>query len=823
MYRKFYSLLLLCAVASADAAAADDGKTVKVEQFQLVGPYALQAPAMIDSTDIDRKKYDASQMLNSAPTKKKALARPWSGSVLPVVAGSSSAGELKFCITPKSYTVGKLNVKGPKHFKVFVDGTEKKGELNLIPTPHLISITYMCDADKADSIDVQFEYTKGIGVEVSDGSVRRYMLSDNMNGLKLSGSTISPDGKYALVGYRHTENGGKSVAYTDLMEVATKRVVSRFQSSQAPRWMPSSSEVVFYQTIGKTKQLYRQNPSTGVTRLWIDNLPEGGWRIAPTEDYLIMTVSENAGEKRPDVYQIIEPDDRQPGWREHEYLAKYDIATGMLSRLTFGNKSMHLSDISPDGKRLLMGYGKRRLTRQPFYLSTVIELNLLTMTCDTIISREGFMGSISYGPDGNSLLITGGPDFMNGLGSVLDKDEIANSYDNQLYIMDRTTRQVRPVTKNFNPSVDGRPTWSKYDGMIYFKAENQDLMTFYRLNPKTGAIAEITTPENYLYGFSMASHAPVALHWGQTPVVASNLYLLNTKNMKSQMLVDRSTELTQGIELARYNRWQFRSHRGDTITAQYYLPVNMEEGKKYPVVVYYYGGCSPVGSYLESYYSPQMFAAQDYVFLVIEPSGTTGFGQKFSSRHVNAWGDYTADDIIEGTKAFCAEHPYADASRLGCMGASYGGFMTQYLQTKTDIFAAAVSHAGISNIASYWGGGYWGYSYSQVASRDSYPWNNPDMYTKHSPLFNADKVKTPILFVHGDVDTNVPFNESVQMFTALKLLGKETAFVAVNNQDHHILDYQKRINWQNTIFAWFAKWLKGDKEWWDAMYPEKDY
>ena len=208
---------------------------------------------------------------------------------------------------------------------------------------------------------------------------------------------------------------------------------------------------------------------------------------------------------------------------------------------------------------------------------------------------------------------------------------------------------------------------------------------------------------------------------------------------------------------------------------------------------------------------------------MLEPSGATGFGQEFAARHVNAWGDYSAADIIEGTKKFCAEHSFADAAKIGCMGASYGGFMTQYLQTQTDIFAAAVSHAGISNITSYWGGGYWGYSYSQVASRDRYPWTNPEMYTKHSPLFNADKVKTPLLFVHGDADTNVPFNESVQMFTALKLLGKETAFVAVNNQDHHILDYQKRITWQNTIFAWFAKWLKGDSEWWNAMYPEKDY
>ena len=80
--------------------------------------------------------------------------------------------------------------------------------------------------------------------------------------------------------------------------------------------------------------------------------------------------------------------------------------------------------------------------------------------------------------------------------------------------------------------------------------------------------------------------------------------------------------------------------------------------------------------------------------------------------------------------------------KIGCLGASYGGFMTMYLQTLTDIFSAAVSHAGISNVTSYWGEGYWGYSYNSVAAAKSYPWNNPDLFTKQGALFNADKIHT---------------------------------------------------------------------------------
>ena len=89
-----------------------------------------------------------------------------------------------------------------------------------------------------------------------------------------------------------------------------------------------------------------------------------------------------------------------------------------------------------------------------------------------------------------------------------------------------------------------------------------------------------------------------------------------------------------------------------------------------------------------------------------------------------------------------------DKGRIGCIGASFGGFMSQYLVTKTDLFAAAISHAGISDITSYWGEGYWGYSYCEVSTANNYPWNAQEMIIRQSPLFNAEKVNTPILCLH---------------------------------------------------------------------------
>lgn len=103
------------------------------------------------------------------------------------------------------------------------------------------------------------------------------------------------------------------------------------------------------------------------------------------------------------------------------------------------------------------------------------------------------------------------------------------------------------------------------------------------------------------------------------------------------------------------------------------------------MIVNYYGGCSPVSRNFESRYPHHAYAALGYVVYVIEPSGATGFGQEFSARHVNTAGEGVAQDIIEGTKQFCKEHAFVNDKKIGCIGASYGGFMTQYLQTQTDI------------------------------------------------------------------------------------------------------------------------------------------
>jgi len=119
--------------------------------------------------------------------------------------------------------------------------------------------------------------------------------------------------------------------------------------------------------------------------------------------------------------------------------------------------------------------------------------------------------------------------------------------------------------------------------------------------------------------------------------------------------------------------WHFTSSFGDDIEGRYYLPPNFDPKKKYPLIVYYYGGTSPTSRTFESTYPLHVYAAQDYVVYTLQPSGTTGYGQEFSARHVNAWGERTADEIVEGVKAFVAAHPFVDGTKIGNIGAPTEG------------------------------------------------------------------------------------------------------------------------------------------------------
>jgi dipeptidyl aminopeptidase/acylaminoacyl peptidase len=644
-------------------------------------------------------------------------------------------------------------------------------------------------------------------------------VNDVLEGNRLNASSISPSGNYFLKGQVLTVPGGKSSSELELREFLTNKLIYRFPAGINPRWI-TGKDCLHYSKAGATdKDIYLLDVPALEEKAIAKDIKFDWYYLSPDNRFILIQIREEIPSDKGDLKRVLSPSDRTGAFRGRSSIYLYDVDTKIEQRITFGKTNVSVSDISPDSKKALFTTYEENITERPFTKRALYQLDLLSLKVDTLFT-DPFIGGAQYSPDGKQLLITGGGEAFGGIGLNVKQGQIPNSYDNQAFLVDLATKAVQALTKDFNPSISGA-IWSLYDKQIYFVSEDKDRIQIYECNPQSAKIKKLNLPADMIRGFSLAEKAPHVIFQGGGADHAYRLYSCNLKTGKHSLLAEPFKKQLDEMKVSPVTDWNFTSADGTTIEGRYYLPYGFDPSKKYPMIVYYYGGTSPTPRTFESSYPLQVYAALGYVVYTLQPSGTTGFGQEFAARHVNAWGEKTADEIIRGTQLFCREHAFVDSSKIGCIGASYGGFMTQYLQTRTDIFAAAVSHAGISNITSYWGEGYWGYAYSGAASAYSYPWNNPRLYTEQSPLFSADKINTPLLLLHGTVDTNVPVGESIQMFNALKILGKTVEFITVEGENHGIAAYQKRIDWNKTIYAWFAKWLKNQPEWWNALYPER--
>jgi dipeptidyl aminopeptidase/acylaminoacyl peptidase len=750
---------------------------------------------------------------------------------------------LQTTLRAPQFTKGVLTVNSPARFEVLVNGEKKATKtstedsisasglqrVNLTFNPEetkVVTVKLLAEADAAKPV-LKVDFTPDNGYEnvaMNEGAEikNRFTLATTIVGKRVDNTAISPDGKYLLTKYSDAPEPTKKYRSATLTDIKTGKVVGRVNPDAL--WMPKGSTLYFTQENANGFDIYSiQVPSLQQT-LICENAPAAQFTWSPNLDYFIYyDINEGVKETSP-LRRYVTPDDRIKNNRTRYFLKKYDVATGLIQTLTTGTGSTVLADISADGKKLLYSTTRETPDTYPFYSEDLLQMTLPNLAVDTLIKNNGYFGEVTYSPDATKVFVVGSPRTFGDLGVNCAPEPIPNDYDKQGFIFDIATRTATAATRDFNPSLKGYPVWNAADNNIYFLADDGFYRNLYALNPTTLKIKQLNDDTAVTLNFSIGNNESNWLSYsGVGDDYCGRAYLMNLKTGKSTLIDDPMSATMDKIELGKTEKWNFTDKDGCTIEGTYTLPPNFDPNKKYPMIVYYYGGTSPSQYGMTHPYVPQLFAARDYVVYVLNPSGTTAYGQEFSARHVNAWGKRTADEIIEGVKKFTEEHPFVDKDKIGCLGASYGGFMTQYLQTQTDIFAAAVSHAGISNVTSYWGEGYWGYSYNSVAAAESYPWTNPDLYTKQGSLFNADKIHTPLLLLHGTADTNVPIGESIQLFNALKILGRDVEFISVADEDHisGYYPYEKRLLWHDTIMAWFEKWLKGDSKWWNEMYPER--
>lgn len=801
-------------------------ENLPVKGVRMVGPYTTHSVIQVDTVDVNGKKYDEGESL-----KNSIVPQAWLGGqqvTMITDKDGNPAVELKGGEKSSLYVLGftfdnthfaKCEVKAnsKQQTTIYVDNGE--GALkNVTPGRHEVAVKVLCKANETDTLTLSLESEQSAYITLNVEGKRPYTLADYMTGEKGSTTGLSANAKYLMMNSRLVTSDGKTEWKRYIVDLKTGM---QMPCEGFVKWASTDDRYIRSRkgVNGETIYEYADPATNKTTPLFTNYMKQSGEFLFGEKEMLVTQRTEGPKDDAQ-VHQILEPDDRQPGWRTRSNAQILDIQSGQLTQLTNGYHNAYAT-VSKDGKRVLIITREDNLTERPFTFNNVYLYNRETEKIDTLVHHDGFIGQAMFLPNSNDIIFTGSPEAFDGVGMNDPTGKIPSMIQTELFIMNPETKEVRSLTCDFNPNIS-KVEVSNYDGCVYVLCENRDRQDIFCINPKTGKINAIKLTECYVTSFSLSNNKPMLSYTGQSDSNADRVYTVDLKTGKETLVRDFSEPRLHDVALGKCEDWYFKSSRGDSICGRYYLPPHFDESKKYPMLVYYYGGCSPTGRYLDSYYNFHGWAAMGYVVYVIQPSGCTGFGQEFAARHVNTYGQGTAEDIIEGTKQFCKEHPYVNDKKIGCLGASYGGFMTMYLMTQTDIFAASMSHAGISNPTSYWGFGYWGYSYSTISAANSYPWNNEKLLSGQAPLFNADKVHTPILFLHGESDTNVPINESIQMFTALKILGRECAFVSVEGQDHHITDFNKQIKWVNTYYAWFAKWLQDDPTWWDTLYPKKN-
>lgn len=846
MSKKGLYLPVIALAACLAAAAAP----YTIQKYRVAAPVKMMMPAMSDSVDNNGKEYEPANMLanpvntdfkrmpsevvTTDTTGRVALTAPQSG--YEVIVMETNLRSTRFAS-------GKMKVTSPARFEVLIDGeseakkttvedsitaaSTKEFELCLEPeADYQVTLKVLTEAGSkmAPEITVLYipdEDTPEDITYLADPVVKkRFFVDDCVEGTRVSSTSISPDGKYLITRYREYLGPNKYRSFSNISEVKTgKLVLSNFNKSIS--WMPTGSRIYYVDDSRIGADLYVMSIPQMETKVLIKDVESDQVLFSPDEKYIVYYEYQKGEPETGIMRRIKSPDDRQPGNRDRYLLMRQEVATGNAMTLTFGTLSNSLLEISPDSKKILYMSSKETPNEWPFYQNSLIQMDLTTLATDTIVEADGALNGAVYSPDGKRVLAYGGPNMLDGINLNIGNHPIANDFDIQLAVIDLATGKATPLTRDFDPSVSGAPIWNHADGNIYFNAVEGFYQNLYKLSPVSGKFEKLPLKVDVVRNFDMGLNESGYISYvGSTLSNDGVAYLYNTKTRSNTLVADPLVETIGDIEFGKTEKWTFKASDGTEIDGEITLPPNFDPTKKYPLIVYYYGGTTPSNHRIDHPYNPNTFASRDYVVYTINPSGTIGYGQEFSARHVNAWGKRTAEDIIEGVKEFCKAHPFVDTKKIGCLGASYGGFMTQYLQTLTDIFAAAVSHAGISDVTSYWGEGYWGYSYNSVAAAKSYPWNNPKLFTEQGSLFNADKIHTPLLLLHGTEDTNVPIGESIQIFNALKILGRDVEFITVEGANHVVTDPDKRREWQNTIMAWFAKYLQDDPSWWDALYGD---
>ena len=571
----------------------------RVTQYKVRDAIEVRTPIMNDSINPKGEKHSTKMLLKTpvvldlpdAPLQS--LTVDTAGYLtLDKADKNSKIYVLKTQIRAERFLKGKLKVTSPVRWEVFIDEVSKQTKdaaedsissassrdiaLTLEPErDYEITIKLLSTAEDKAAPTLKCEFIKDnkfkdIACTLDPNAKKRFSLDNTVYGNRVISVAISPSGKYLLTRYWNNHAAKRSRTYCQLTELKTGKVLLD-NARDGMRWMPKSDKLYYTVTALSGNDVITLDPATLNEETLLKGIPEQSFTWSPNEDFLIYYPREEGEKEQGALRRIVSPADRIPNTRGRSFLAKYNIANGVSERLTYGNHSTYLQDISPDGKFMIYSTSKENITQRPFSLSSLYLVDLETLKVDTLFHDERFLGGASYSPDGKQLLLTASPEAFGGIGKNCGNHPIANDFDTQAFIMDLATRKIQPITKDFNPTVSPLQ-WNRGDGCIYFNTDDGDCKNIYRYSPKNNSFEKLNLETDVTSAFTLSEYNPgIAAYIGQSDHNAGVAYLYDMKKKTSRLLADPLKPILDQIELGKTEPWNFTAsdnHRKDVSAAQ---------------------------------------------------------------------------------------------------------------------------------------------------------------------------------------------------------------------------------------------------------------
>jgi dipeptidyl aminopeptidase/acylaminoacyl peptidase len=397
----------------------------------------------------------------------------------------------------------------------------------------------------------------------------------------------------------------------------------------------------------------------------------------------------------------------------------------------------------------------------------------------------------------------------------------------ELMLYDRKSGEHTSVTKNFDRNVESYQ-WLPDSRTIYFQAEDKAEMPIYSTTPiRESPVSENagmpvysesvvrSTPkkviaEGFNGEFSLSRDGKRIAFSRSSLTYPAEIFSANSDGTDVRQITHQNAALLAPLELPAAEPFWFTGANNTKVEGLLVKPPHFDASKKYPMLLLVHGG--PQGAWDDDWgyrWNPEVMAAPGYVVVMINPTGSTGYGQIFTDEIRDDWGGKPYVDLMDGVDYAIAHFPFIDSTRLAEAGGSYGGYMTDWIATHTGRFRCLISHAGPYDLVSMYGATeeLWFVEHDLRGT----PWSDPETYAKWSPSTYATalgKFHTPMLVIDGELDFRVPYTQDLELFTALQRQGVPSKLIMFPNEGHWVLKPQNSKLWYHEFLDWLALYLK---------------